>query len=324
MEVVLYEQTVSSVTTSFLAKKANDIELDALVPLMGMATTAPCVSARAFSAPSARSRRVSRSTRCDACRRREDESSTGRRHAVLLTSGAVLSSVMLFTTPASQAYGFGNAPPPKKSKYRSEEEIRLAREDAERRKDARDAESNRGVLVTLPSGVQYRELDEGKSAGDVVAQKGDTLFVMYTVYRLAPGAYFKYSSGGTPIFMWARGYGTEGQDDVGATYKFVLGDKNSLPRAVSPALLGMKQGGKRRVLVPPGLGWIDNETQPRPPTFGSGRRLSNHKEEPLLMEVDCVRIRKADEPPSPADLADALSPGGWGGFKLPAPPRLGY
>jgi hypothetical protein len=33
----------------------------------------------------------------------------------------------------------------------------------------------------------------------------------------------RYSSGGTPIFLWSRGYGTEGQDDVGSTYKFVLG-----------------------------------------------------------------------------------------------------
>jgi hypothetical protein len=163
-------------------------------------------------------------------------------------------------------------------------------------------------------------LDQGKEDGKK-AQKGDTLYVLYTVYRLAPGAYFKYSSGGTPIFMWARGYGTEGQDDVGATYKFILGEPNSVPRAVAPALLGIKEGGKRRVLVPPGLGWVDGEVNPKPPTFGAGRRLSNHREDPLLMEVDVVRIRKSDEPLSEEDLKDELSAGiTWGGFKLPAPP----
>ena len=286
-----------------------------------MATTAPSLCA--FSAQS-RGRRVSRATHYaaerDAARVEGTPSShrAGRRNA-LLSSGAAIG---LFTSPSSAlAYGLGKAPSPTNSNRRSEEEIRRAREDAERRREERELEANPGVLVTLPSGIQYRDLDEGKENGKV-AQKGDTLFVLYTVYRLAPGAYFKYSSGGTPIFMWARGYGTEGQDDVGATYKFVLGEANSLPRAVSPAVLGMHEGGKRRVLVPPALGWTDNDVQPRPPTFGSGRRLSNHREEPLLMEVDLVRIRKSDEPLSEEDLNDELNPGIWGGFKLPAPPRL--
>ena len=83
-----------------------------------------------------------------------------------------------------------------------------AREEAERRREEIEAEANPGVLVTLPSGIQYRELDEGRPDGKVAA-KGDTLFILYTVYRLAPGAYFKYSSGGTPIFLWSRGYGNE-------------------------------------------------------------------------------------------------------------------
>jgi hypothetical protein len=194
-----------------------------------------------------------------------------------------------------------------------------AREEAERRREEMEAEANPGVLVTLPSGIQYRELDEGRPDGKVAA-KGDTLFILYTVYRLAPGAYFKYSSGGTPIFLWSRGYGNEGQDDVGSTYKFVLGEPGSLPRAAAPVALGMREGGRRRVLVPPQYGWVDGTVNPRPATFGAGRRLENHREEPLLLEMDLVRIRKSDEPPTEADLADELNPGGWGGFKLPAPP----
>jgi hypothetical protein len=84
----------------------------------------------------------------------------------------------------------------------------------------------------------------------------------------------------------------------------------------------MREGGRRRVLVPPALGWVNGDVNPKPPTFGAGRRLANHREEPLLMEVDLVRVRKSDEPLSEADLRDELAPGIWGGFKLPAPPRL--
>jgi hypothetical protein len=43
---------------------------------------------------------------------------------------------------------------------------------------------------------------------------------MYTVYRLSSGGYYKYSSGGTPVYMWSVGYGQEGKDDVGDTYRF--------------------------------------------------------------------------------------------------------
>ena len=149
-------------------------------------------------------------------------------------SSAILSSLATRADPAV-AYGLGNAPPPKtgglfgRKQPRSEAEIRAIREEAERRREEREAEENPGELVTLPSGIQYRELDEGRADGKTAA-RGDTLYILYTVYRLAPGAYFKYSSGGTPIFLWSRGYGNEGQDDVGATYRFVLGDSDAVPR----------------------------------------------------------------------------------------------
>lgn len=211
-------------------------------------------------------------------------------------------------------------PPPSNSKQRSYADIQRAREEAERRRDEMEAAANPGELVTLPSGIQYRELDPGKVDGRAAA-KGDTLFILYTVFRLAPGAYFKYSSGGTPIFLWSRGYGNEGQDDVGATYKFVLGEPDSLPRAVPPAVVGMREGGRRRVLVPPQAGWVDGSVRPRPGTFGAGRRLENHREEPLLMEVDLVRVRKSDEPMSEEESRDELlNPRGNFLFKLPVPP----
>ena len=249
-----------------------------------------------------------------------DNPMTSRRRVIGATGGALLVAGAGAPLPAT-AYGLSKAPPPP-SNQRSYADIQRAREDAERRREEKEAEANPGELVTLPSGIQYRVLDTGKEDGKVAA-KGDTLFILYKVYRLAPGAYFKYSSGGTPIFLWSRGYGDEGQDDVGSTYKFVLGEANSLPRAVPPAVLGMHEGGKRRVLVPPQVGWTDGNVKPRPETFGAGRRLENHREEPLLMEVDLVRIRKSDEPVSEEELMrDNELLGNQGNFRftLPAPP----
>jgi hypothetical protein len=96
------------------------------------------------------------------------------------------------------------------------------------------------------------------------AKLGATCDILFTVYRLSPGAYFKYSSGGQPIFLFSTGYGSEGQDDVGVPYSFVLGAPLSLPMAVAPAVVGMRAGGVRRVLVPPALGWTSGACAARP------------------------------------------------------------
>jgi hypothetical protein len=115
------------------------------------------------------------------------------------------------------------------------------------------------------------------------------------VYRLASGAYYKYSSGGTPVFLWSVGYGNEGKDDVGSVYRFTLGEADSLPRTVAVAMAGMREGGRRRVLVPPALGWAANaEMGPKPDTFGAYRRLEAHKDEALLFEAELVRVVSQD------------------------------
>ncbi len=44
--------------------------------------------------------------------------------------------------------------------------------------------------------------------------------IRYTVYRLSSGGYYKYSSGGTPVFLFSQGYGQQGQDDLGDVYRF--------------------------------------------------------------------------------------------------------
>lgn len=45
------------------------------------------------------------------------------------------------------------------------------------------------------------------------------------------------------MLLYALGYGTEGKNDVGETYTFVLGDKEALPIAATLGMKGMRVGG---------------------------------------------------------------------------------
>ncbi|KAL6754716.1 hypothetical protein V8C86DRAFT_2694997 [Haematococcus lacustris] len=173
-----------------------------------------------------------------------------------------------------------------------------------------------GTLVTLPSGVQYRELDPGQ--GPRAAQYGDTLEVQYTVYRLASGAYFKYSSGGTPVLLWALGSGFEGADDLDTTYRFKLGEPLTLPAAAPPAVEGMRAGGRRCILVPPAAGWVDARVGPPPTSFGASRRLAAHRDEALLLEIVLLRVS-----PGSVDTTNVLPEvmrAGQPLYRLPEPP----
>jgi hypothetical protein len=55
------------------------------------------------------------------------------------------------------------------SNQRSYAEIQREREDAERPREEMELEASPGELVTLPSGIQYRELDQGKAEGKAAA-----------------------------------------------------------------------------------------------------------------------------------------------------------
>lgn len=52
----------------------------------------------------------------------------------------------------------------------------------------------------------------------------------------------------------------------------------------------MQAGEKRRALVPPAAGYISKGLQPQPQGFGPQRQIASHGSEPLIFEVELVRI----------------------------------
>jgi hypothetical protein len=88
-----------------------------------------------------------------------------------------------------------------------------------------------GTVRNMPSGLQIIEVQPGTGA---VAQPGNTVSVHYTGY-LSTGSVFDSSIGGAPIvFPLGTGSVIEGWDE---------------------GLLGMKVGEKRRLIIPPALGY---------------------------------------------------------------------
>jgi len=63
------------------------------------------------------------------------------------------------------------------------------------------------------------------------------------------------------------------------------------------ALAGALPGSKRRAFVPPSAGYtsklkrgVKGALGPQPPTFASRRQLANHEREPLVFEVQVLRV----------------------------------
>jgi FKBP-type peptidyl-prolyl cis-trans isomerase len=243
---------------------------------------------------------------------RDDDGFVSRRKTLAFAL-AVTSTATL--TPRARAYGL-NKSPSSSGRESYEERVRKMR-DAQRVRDARDNAEADAPSTTLPNGLRYREYVAGEVGEE--ATKGSRVDARYKVFRLSSGAYFKYSSGGTPVLLWSRGYGAEGRDDAGETISFVLGE-TPLPRAVTPCVVGMKKGSVRRILVPPNLGWVNDDVVPRPDSFGAARRLINYRDGPLLFEIEVVRVRNGAE--ARDGDAGGIEMEGDFSYKLPAPPTL--
>lgn len=174
-----------------------------------------------------------------------------RREAVLASSalfGAAAAPFLLGTQPAS-ALVKGSAPPPKMAvkerKCKSIDECEALGE-----KERAKAEAGQDTsFERTTGGDRYRDLTVG--SGSKAVGQGDTVEIRYRVMRLGTKARDGLSGEGQTIFSF--GYG-EDEDKEGDKLPVTLAGKNVIP-GVNDAILGMKPGGRRRVLVRPERGW---------------------------------------------------------------------
>jgi FKBP-type peptidyl-prolyl cis-trans isomerase len=126
-------------------------------------------------------------------------------------------------------------------------------DEKEKNKDNKESK-----VVTTDSGLKYQDLKEG--TGDA-AKKGDNVQVHYTGW-LKDGTKFDSSK------------------DRGDPFEFELG-AGKVIKGWDEGVAGMKVGGKRKLIIPPDLGYGKR---------GAGRVIPPDAE--LTFEVELLKIKK--------------------------------
>ncbi|KAK7301884.1 hypothetical protein RJT34_12761 [Clitoria ternatea] len=133
--------------------------------------------------------------------------------------------------------------------------------------------------LKLPSGVIIQDIVEGEGSE---AHEGDLVKFNY-VCRRANG-YFVFST----VDQFS-----------GESKPVVLPlDENQMIVGLKEVLTGMRVGGKRRALIPPSAGYVNENLKPTPEEFGPRRSLFSHAQEPLVFEVQLLKIASLPPPPS--------------------------
>lgn len=111
-------------------------------------------------------------------------------------------------------------------------------------------------IIKTDSGLQYQELKEGTGPA---AKKGDKVEVHYTGW-LTSGKKFDSSVGGEP-------------------FSFKLGD-GMVIKGWDEGVVGIKVGGKRKLIIPPQLGYGER---------GAGKDIPPNAT--LIFEVELLKIK---------------------------------
>ncbi|KDP23637.1 hypothetical protein JCGZ_23470 [Jatropha curcas] len=125
--------------------------------------------------------------------------------------------------------------------------------------------------LKLDSGVRIQEIIEGEGSE---AHEGDVVEINYVCRR--SNGYFVHS--------------TVDQFSGESSPVILPLDENRIIKGLKDVLIGMKIGGKRRALIPPSVGYINETLKPIPEEFGPRRSLLSHANEPLIFEVQLLKV----------------------------------
>ena len=146
-------------------------------------------------------------------------------------------------------------------------DIESCREEGERKIEA-DLKNN--PITKLSNGVRYRVLQSSTSQAKV--EGTSSLDLIYSI-STASGQY-----------MYSKGFGYEKvefggklQSDLGLDSMRITLGKHQVPVGIEMALLGMGKGERRRVELPPGVGFETSKWSPEPTTRRGKTQIEQYK-----------------------------------------------
>jgi hypothetical protein len=161
-------------------------------------------------------------------------------------------------------------------------DIESCREEGER-KIEQDLKNN--PIIKLSNGVRYRVL-QPPTAGTKV-KEGSSIDFIYSI-STASGQY-----------MYSKGFGFEKiefgnklQSDLGLDSMRVTIGQHQVPVGIEMALLGMGRGERRRVELPPGVGFETSNWSPEPTTRRGKTQIEQYKKK---------LVGFGSQPPFPAE-----------------------
>ena len=149
-------------------------------------------------------------------------------------------------------------------------DIESCREEGERKVEA-DLKLN--PIVKLSDGVRYRVLSSPTSSStDKKVEDGSNIDLAYSI-STASGQY-----------MYSKGFGFEKIEfggrqvsDLGLDSMRVVVGKRNVPKGIEYALIGMSKGEKRRVELPPIVGFETSNWEPEPTTRRGQVQIEQYK-----------------------------------------------
>lgn len=146
--------------------------------------------------------------------------------------------------------------------------------EAGERKIEKDLAEN--PITKLDFGVKYKVLQAG--TGEEIVSSDDTLDIIFSVSTLGGGYMYSRGFGYEKInFGGGNGNGKQLVSDAGLdSIRVKLGERN-VPIGVEEALIGMKRGERRRVEVPPIVGFETSQWNPEPTSSRGKASLKGYK-----------------------------------------------
>lgn len=148
-------------------------------------------------------------------------------------------------------------------------DIESCREEGERKVEE---DLKRNPIIKLSDGVRYRVLNPPSSPNSDKVKEGSNIDLVYSI-STASGQY-----------MYSKGFGFEKvefggrqESDLGLDSMLVRVGQHNVPVGIEYALIGMGKGERRRVELPPGVGFDTSDWNPEPTTRRGKTQIELYK-----------------------------------------------